>query len=70
MHTMTILIATDLENSNKTAFASQILPDVLKDKKDNFSQSKVSITVKGQLIWKCLFGVVNFLQKKNENKST
>ena len=45
MHTMTILIATDLENSNKTAFASQILPDVLKDKKEYFSQSKVSITV-------------------------
>ena len=45
MHTLTILIATDLENSNKTAFANQILPDVLKDKKEYFSQSKVSITV-------------------------
>ena len=44
MHTITILIATDLENSNKTAFASQILPDI-KDKKEYFSQSKVSITV-------------------------
>ena len=26
--------------------------------------------VKGQLISKCLFGVFNFLQKTNENKST
>lgn len=43
MHTITILIATDLENSNKTAFANQILPE--KDKKEYFSQSKVSITV-------------------------
>ena len=30
----------------------------------------IGIIVKGQLISKCLFGVFNFFQKTNENKST
>ena len=36
-----------------------------------YSQAKViQKVIKGQLISKCLFGVFNFLQKMNENKST
>ena len=42
MHTMTILIATDLENSNKTAFPSQILPDI-KDKKNILVNQKSAL---------------------------
>jgi hypothetical protein len=31
---------------------------------------KISCMGKGQFISKCLFGVFNFLQKTNKNKST
>ena len=33
-------------------------------------ESRTTAFSKGQIISKCLFGVFNFLQKTNENKST
>ena len=35
-----------------------------------FMQYHAAYCAKGQLISKCLFGVINFFQKTNENKST
>ena len=35
-----------------------------------YEVQQITVVAKGQLISKCLFGVFNFLQKTNENKST
>ena len=48
-------------------FSPYKLNDLLKDKG---AKGKISTQTKGQLISKCLFGVFNFFQKTNKNKST